>query len=128
MHRTYPGKSQYVTLTANVILRSNTHKSFSCYFGQSFGAAKSVYFGQQHDAITGGVRQLFTEFVVRERADLQQLPINFTVEDFAGIYKRNFANSEVTVHRVLSLVYIFSVGLDKYQTQHTLERRPVRIF
>jgi hypothetical protein len=128
MSQLYPGKTLYTTLTANVILRSDTASEFSVYFGQSFGSAKSVYYGQEHDPITGRLQRLFTEFALETRSDLEDLPVNFTTEDFSAIYKRNFARSGVSVHRVLSLVYIFSVGIENYEQDHTQPRTPLRIF
>ena len=128
MTQVYTGKTLYVTLTANVILRSDTASEFSVYFGQSFGSAKAVYFGQEHDPSTGHLKRLFTEFAVQTRADLEDLPVNFTTEDFARIYKRNFERSGVSVHRVLSLVYIFSVGIENYEREHTQSLTPLRLF
>ena len=128
MREGYPNEPLYVTLTANVILRSTTSSSFSLFFGQSFGSARTVYFGQEHDEDTGHLSRLFTEFKVDELSDLAALPIRFTTEDFAALYKRNFAKSDVVVHRVVSLVYFFSLGLENYENDHTQERGPVRFF
>jgi hypothetical protein len=128
MNKRYPGRTVYATLTANVILRSTVSASYSCFFGQSFGSGKAVFFGAKHDSVTGNVSKLFTEFALSERADLADLPINFTVEDFAGIYKRNFSKSEVVVDRVISLIYIFSIGLENYEREHTQSRTPIRLF
>jgi hypothetical protein len=124
----YPTKPLYVTLSANVILRSTVSSEFSIFFGQSFGGARTVYFGQEHNGEAGEITRLFTEFVVQEPADLQAIPLRFTTEDFAAIYKRNFARSNVAVHRVVSLIYFFSVGLENYEKEHTLTRRPIRFF
>jgi hypothetical protein len=124
----YPTKTLYVTLSANVILRSTTTTEFSIFFGQSFGGARTVYFGQEHDGEAGEITRLFTEFAVKEKSDLRAIPLRFTTEDFAAIYKRNFARSNVAVHRVVSLIYFFSVGLDNYDKEHTLSRNPVRFF
>jgi hypothetical protein len=124
----YSTKPLYVTLTANVILRSTTSTEFSIFFGQSFGGARAVYFGQEHDGDSGELTRLYTEFKVEEPGDLQALPLRFTTEDFAAIYKRNFAKSNVAVHRLVSLVYFFSVGLDNYDKEHRLPRNPILLF
>jgi len=129
MYSHYPNQTLYVTLTANVILRSTKHTSFSVFFGQSFGNTKAVYYGQEHHPVSGDITRLFSEFAVDSIEDLKALPINFTRDDFDGIYKRNFANSAVAVHRVVSLVYFLSVGLDNYERDHTqTTRTPVRLF
>ena len=132
----YPGKPVYATLTANVILKSTTHVSFSVYFGQSFGSARAVFFGQEHDADSGEVSRLFSEYVVEQAGDLRALPIRFTTEDFSEIYKRNFALSNVSVHSVVNLVYFLSVGLENYETERSesvggsgrRRQGPVRLF
>lgn len=129
MSRLYPDQTLHVTLTANVILRSTTEPSFSVYFGQSFGNAKSVFFGQEHDPVSGGISRIFSEFSLREASDLGSLPTRFTTEDFSAIYKRNFARSNVAVHRMISLVYLFAVGLENYERDHVQSSRtPLRIF
>jgi hypothetical protein len=124
----FPGRTAYVTLTANVILRSTVERSFSVYFGQSFGNAKTLFYGQTHDPVTGEVSQLFTEFELETRSDLATLPVRFTTEDFASLYKRNFERSNVVVHEVVSLVYIFSLGIERYEHDHELARNPLRLF
>ena len=129
MSERYPNETLYVTLTANVLLRSTTHTSFSVYFGQSFGNAKAVFYGQEHDPVSGEISRLFSEYAVSEASHLKALPTRFTTEDFAGIYKRNFASSNVAVHSVISLVYFFSVGLEHYARDSTLaSRTPLRLF
>lgn len=129
MSRRYPNQTLFVTVTANVILRATDHPSFSIYFGQSFGSAKAVFFGQEHHPTTGEITKLFSEFSVDEAGDLEALPRRFTTEDFEGIYKRNFSNSKVVVHQVISLVYLFAVGMENYERDRTLtSRAPLRIF
>ncbi len=132
MSSRYPGRTLYATLTANVVLRSTTpgSSSFSVYFGQSFGSARSIYYGQEHDRDSGRLRRLFAEFSLGDRSDLSRLPLNFTQEDFAGLYKRNFERSNVAVHQVISLVYLFSVGLENYaEARHEdTDRHPLRLF
>jgi hypothetical protein len=124
----YYDEPVYVTLTANVVLKSTTSSSYSLYFGQSFGSARAVFFGQEHDPVSGELTRLFSEYVLESRADLASLPVNFTTEDFAAIYKRNFSKSNVVVKSVVSLVYIFSTGLERYERDHTLDRTPLRVF
>lgn len=129
MSRRYPEQTLYVTVTANVILRATDHSSFSVYFGQSFGNAKAIFFGQEHNPDTGEISKLFTEYEVTEASDLEALPRRFTTEDFAGLYKRNFERSKIAVHQVISHVYLFGVGLEKYERDRTLtSRTPLRIF
>ena len=124
----YPEETFYVTITANVILKSLDTSSFSVYFGQSYGNAKAVFLGQEHDDSTGKLTRLFEEFPVSAASDLEALPVHFTTEDFQTIYKRNFARSNVVVYRVVSLVYIFSLGLKRYTGDNQQSRRLLRLF
>jgi hypothetical protein len=124
----HPDEVICCTLTANVILKSNTEHTYSCFYGQSFGNAKAVYLGQEHDEETGVLTKLFTEFVLKNSDDLQQLPIRFNTEDFEKIYKRNFAHSDVSVVSVISLIYLFSAGMDRYDRDHTLGKTPIELF
>ena len=128
LRQKYADKTVYASVTANVVLRSLDHNSYSIYFGQSFGNARAVFLGQEHDPVTGRLERLFTEFELHHQSDLVKLPLHFTTEDFAAIYKRNFARSNVSIHRLQSIVYIFSVGLENYADESKLKRVPIRIF
>jgi len=76
--------------------------------GQRFGlSSKSVFIGQLHDK-GGNVIKLKQEYMVADQTDASELPTKFSAEDFQQIYKRNFEKSQVAVHRVLSLIYIFT--------------------
>jgi hypothetical protein len=126
--RLHPDELICCSLTANVILKSNTEGTYSCFYGQSFGNARAVYLGQEHDEETGVLTKLFTEFVLKNREDLKQLPIRFNTEDFEKIYKRNFIHSDVSVVRVISVVYLFSAGMERYDQEHTLGKTPIELF
>lgn len=123
MRRSYPGSTFYVTLTANVVLRHQTEGTFQVFYGQSYGRAKSVYLGQVVDE-DGELEQLFQEFPVSSESDAAALPTDWAVSDFQELFKRNFANSNVAVHEIISLVYFFSKGLEHYERQKTLPARP----
>jgi hypothetical protein len=124
----HPGDPVVITLTANVILKSNSDHTYSIFFGQSFGGTRAIYLGQQYDEVTGVQTKLFSEFVVNSDDDLLKLPVQFNTEDFASIYKRHFSHSDITVTSVVSLVYLLSAGMDLYDQEHTLGKTPVDLF
>jgi hypothetical protein len=124
----HPGEPIVLTITANVILKSNSDHTYSIYFGQSFGGTRAIYLGQKYDEATGVQTQLFSEFVVNSPEDLQKIPIHFNTEDFEAIYKRHFSHSDISVTSVVSLVYLLSAGIDRYDQEHTLGKTPVDLF
>jgi hypothetical protein len=124
----HPGDPVVITLTANVILKSNSDHTYSIFFGQSFGGTRAIYLGQQYDEVTGVQTKLFSEFVVNNREDLLKLPVQFNTEDFSALYKRHFSHSDITVVSVVSLVYLLSAGIDLYDQEHTLGKTPVDLF
>jgi hypothetical protein len=95
---------------------------------QSFGSARAIYWGQEHEGDYGEITRLYEEFVVDEVSDVDKVPLQFTSQDFGQIYRRNFSRSSVVVDRVVNLIYFFSVGMTNYADEKTMERNPIRLF
>lgn len=100
-----------------------------CYFSpQSFGSSKSIYMGQQVN-LDGEVEKLFEEYEIKDAGDIASLPTDFNAADFATIYAANFAKSDVRIHSVVNLIYIWSLGLSSFDNdRRTAGRRWIDLF
>jgi hypothetical protein len=101
-----------VTVTANVILRSTVDGRFSVFMGQSFGETRDY--------------NMTLVQVVSRLEDVQDLRVDFGVEDFAEAFFGNHHNTSVAVHSVLSIVYLISQVLEDYEEDRVIFGRGAR--
>lgn len=108
------GPVWYCSLTANVILKHRTEHTYSVWFGQ-----------QPHSGLVaeqdGGV--LNEEYVVRTPQDIHQLPTSLNIDDFAAANLEAFSHSGVIIQSIISLIYIFSRELTRYNSPSNSDRR-----
>lgn len=107
----YQDETFHVTVQAHCVLRHDQEGTYSLYYGLRFGRSRSIFLGQELDD-EGAVVRLFREFPVGDLSDLSKVPTSFSTEDMAQLFKRNFRHSQVSVVRVICLVYAFSLGLE----------------
>jgi hypothetical protein len=109
----YPGSRFAVCVSANVVLKHSEKLTFKLYFGQSFGKAKAIFVGQRRD-VEGKSDRLFKEYSVASAKEARALPTTFTREEFGTLFAQNYENSSVVVHSVVNLIYIFGLGLPRF--------------
>jgi hypothetical protein len=82
-------------VSANAILQSRQEQeSYSIYYGHDY-----VYDGERS-------MQMSALHQVWNMSDVASLPTSFTLGDFEKIFNKIFTNTKVTVHSLVSLVYI----------------------
>ena len=89
----------YVTVTANAVLRGHLDGRFSVFMGQDFGNRPRDY-GMTDVRVVSGL------------ADVTDLQTDFGVEDFAEAFLGNHADTSVSVHSLVSVVYLITRILD----------------
>ena len=125
MDRLHPGATFHLVVTGNVVLRNITTNTFKVFFGQSFGRAKTNFFGQRKG---GEDDRLFKEYSVGSVQDAGRVPVSFTREDFGQIFNQNYESSSVVIHSMVNYVYIFGLGLKNYEKQVTTGRKLTKLW
>ena len=125
----YPSETFFVNVTSNVILKEIGRESYSVFYGQGFGKfARELFFGKGGEEKLA-VESLYQEHRVTDISDAANLPITFSVEDFATVYKRTFSSSSVNVLSLINLIYIFSLGLENYERdKRTQGQKWIKLF
>lgn len=126
LSKIYQTRTFHVTIQAHSVLRHDKEGTFSLYYGLRFGRSRSIFLGQEVDD-EGAVVRLFREFAVRDVSDLSKVPLTFSTEDLSQLFKKNFRHSQVTVVRVVCLVYVFSLGLEDFGKKKKISSNYLRM-
>lgn len=102
-----------VSVTANVVLQSNLDHRFSVFYGQDF-SDRSYDFGAPQ--------------VVRNLGDVADIPTDFNVDDFEGVFFANFENTEVSVHSIINIVFIITRYLDNFERNKTVGQQLTKLY
>jgi len=89
-----------VVITFNVILTNTERTSFSVYYGQDYRATSSH---GVHPALRG---ESGRPTLVQTLRDVDNIPVTFDFEQVLRNLRGAFTSSNVTVHRVLNVVYL----------------------
>jgi len=65
---------------------------------------------------------------VRSLGDIALLRTDFNADDFAEIFFGTFDNTDVSVHSLVSVVYIINRYLGNYERDQTVGRNLTRLF
>jgi hypothetical protein len=93
-----------VSVTANVVLEGTRNGQFAVFYGQDFG---------------DGDYSFAPDTVVRNLGQVGNLPINFTAQDFGRVFAANHEATDVSVHSIISIVYLIRRHLDNYERDRT---------
>ena len=105
------GQDWETTVTCNVVLKGTAKPTFSFWYGMDFGTKD---YSMQSD-------EMESHFVtVRTTGDVEKLPTNFTVEDFADAFYNFHEDSDVTIHSVVNVCYLARKLLPDYAKDKTL--------
>jgi hypothetical protein len=66
--------------------------------------------------------------VVRNLGDVANLNVDFNINDFSDAFFGNFENSDVSVHSLVSIVYVITRFMGDYQRDRTVGRVLTRLF
>jgi hypothetical protein len=88
-----------VVVTFNVILSNRAGTTFSVFYGQDFSPGNRTGTSQR-------LRFFDRTFIVRELADLQEVPTQFDLEEVAERQKLFFEDSDLRIVKILNIVYI----------------------
>ena len=99
-----------VSVTANVVLRGQSDGRYSVFMGQDFGSRPRDY-------------GLAPMQVVSRLSDIRDLRTDFGLEDFAEAFLANHSGSDVSVHSIISVVYLATRVLGDYAADQVLGNR-----
>jgi len=106
-----------VSVTANVILRGSrtvgdvVEPRYYVFYGQDFGE---------------GDYNFSRDVVVRDLGQVRELPTRFTAENFNNVFKANHESTDVSVHSIISIVYLMRRTLDNYERDKVSTGRVLR--
>lgn len=66
--------------------------------------------------------------MVRNLGDVANLRSAFSVDDFAEVFFATFDNTDVSVHSIISIVWIINRYLGDYDRDQTVGRNLTRLF
>lgn len=103
-----------LSVTANVVLQSHVDQRFSVFYGQDF-ADRSFSFGRVE--------------TIRNLGDVAGIDCDFDLNDFEDVFFRNFENTEVSILKIVSVVFLITRYLDNFERDKTsVGRQLVRLF
>jgi hypothetical protein len=101
-----------VSVTANVILRGQSERTFSVFYGQDFST----------DEIEERDFSMIRSQRIKDMSQAYRLRINYTAADFGGAFFSYFDDSDVSVYGVVNIVYVMKRVLDNFSVQKKLGR------
>ena len=104
------GAAWDVSVTANVVLRGHLDGRYSVFMGQDFGGRPRDY-------------GLAPMQVVSRLSDIRDLRTDFGLDDFAEAFLANHSGSDVSVHSVISVVYLATRVLGNFDADHVIGDR-----
>jgi hypothetical protein len=95
-----------VSVTANVILQGSKlvglvrQPRYYVFYGQDFGEDDYNF---------------STDQLVRNLGEVRLLPTRFSAENFSRVFKANHESTDVSVHSIISIVFLLRRDLDNYE-------------
>ena len=110
----YPEVAYFdLTTTANVVLQSHVNQRYSVFYGQDF-ADNDFTFGAPE--------------TIRNLGDVANINTNFDVSDFETVFFGNFENTEVSVHSIISIVFIITRYMDNFEQDKTVGQQLIKLY
>jgi len=103
-----------VSITANVILQGTKlvglvrQPRYYVFYGQDFGE---------------GDYNFSTDQLVRNLGEVRLLPTRFSAENFSRVFKANHESTDVSVHSIISIVFLLRRDLDNYERDKVSQGR-----
>jgi hypothetical protein len=109
LHEIYGNGKFEVCVTANAILRGDENGRYSIFYGQDFSQDE-----------VGVLYNMTAPVRVRDLSEVPEIRTDFEIQDFKNIFFANRANTKVSVHALVNIIYIIRKKMTDYDEEATI--------